>query len=75
LEALNVNYPTQIMPELERITDASALRTVLYALSQMRYEKADHIESTWQDKATAQPWKRAARSLDRLAFKTTVDNI
>jgi hypothetical protein len=65
----------ELQDKLEALTDASSLRAVLYALSQMCAEKAEHIRHTWQDNVTAQPWSRIAQRLDRVAFEATKENI
>jgi len=63
--------PTFLTPEqkaeLERLVDASTLRAVAIALSEIAAEKAEHIETNWQDRITARTWRDASRRLDRAA--------
>jgi hypothetical protein len=48
---------------IEKLTDASNLFDVVMALHLMALEKVEHIETAWQDKATAKPWKKASQAL------------
>lgn len=59
----------QLIIELEKLVDSSTLFDVVMALHLMTLEKVEHIETTWQDKATAHPWKKAAKALYESASK------
>jgi len=58
--------------ELERLIDRTTLETVLEALMEICGEKADHIESEWQDRATAAPWRMAAKTLGKAIDRVEV---
>ena len=54
------------IPEaLERLVDASSLWCVVEALAVIAMEKAEHIQSNWQDEHLAQDWALASCVLDR----------
>lgn len=55
---------------LESMLDSIGPIGVQSLLAQICYEKADHIESNWQDKTLAKVWQRIAKAVspdDRLA--------
>jgi hypothetical protein len=52
--------------QLEAIVDARSLQSVIAALVTICHEKADHVETNWQDAKLAQKWRAAARHLDRI---------
>ena len=54
---------------LESMMDRSSVRDMLEALSQITYEKAQHIAENWQDKNTATVWERVAHILDSATCK------
>ena len=45
--------------ELEEMVDTIGLAKVLDMLSDIAYEKAEHIRANWQDASTARVWQRA----------------
>lgn len=49
--------------KLEAFVDKSSLADVLYALSEIALEKADHLATNWQDTASARVWEKAAGKL------------
>jgi hypothetical protein len=51
--------------ELEMLIDRHSLADVLMALAHIAREKEEHITINWQDRATAKPWDRAAKVLDK----------
>lgn len=65
----------ELIQELEKLTDKSSLFDVVMALHLMTLEKVEHIETTWQDKVTAKPWKKAAQALYVSAEKIQDFNI
>lgn len=42
---------------LESLMDACSIESVLITLSDICEEKAEHVETTWQDKALARAWR------------------
>ena len=52
--------------ELEVMIDKSSLHEVLNALADICAEKADHIQSSYQDSVTAKPWIQASKKLTKL---------
>ena len=48
---------------VESIIDRQGLYAVLVAISDICYEKAEHIEYNWQDENTALPWRHAGRRI------------
>lgn len=51
---------------LEKMIDANTLTWVLNALTDICYEKAEHLRTNWQDKISALPWEVAAQNIDKL---------
>lgn len=53
---------------LEQLVDATGLDSVLYALSAMAHEKAEHIRSSYSaHDATARNWSRASKQMATVA--------
>jgi len=46
---------------LEAILDRAGLRNVLFALEQICFVKAQHLEEAWQGGRSAKVWSRYAR--------------
>jgi hypothetical protein len=42
--------------DLERLIDKTSLQSVLMALSEICGEKAEHVESMWQDRKMTREW-------------------
>lgn len=57
---------------LEGLIDRYGLASVISALAEICDGKADHIETNWQDRVTARPWRRAARALSAWSDTTTI---
>lgn len=55
---------TAAMVELETMIDKVGLANVLYALSHICGEKAEHLQVNWQDKAMARVWRKRAVFFD-----------
>lgn len=51
--------------QLESMVDAVGVRNVLWALARICELKAEHVESTWQDRTLSREWRTASRKLDR----------
>lgn len=58
---------TEAMIALEAMVDKVGLRNVVYALSHIASEKAEHIHTNWQDHALAKKWENDASKLDAIA--------
>lgn len=57
------------MAVIEALIDRYSLANVVEALVAICGEKADHIESNWQDADLARDWTTDARLLDRVICK------
>ena len=55
---------------LEQMIDKCGLKKVLEALSEICYEKGDHVLTNWQDKPLACSWGRDAARIGQLVNKT-----
>jgi len=58
---------TKEMYELEDIVDSQGLSNVIDLLSEICYEKADHLRSNWQDESLARSWEKDASILDKIS--------
>lgn len=57
---------THMRDQLEALLDRYGSPEMLVeALAVIASEKADHVQSNWQDEDTARLWEKIARSLDR----------
>ena len=54
------------MTNLEAIIDKNSLHEVLNALADICAQKADHIQSSYQDKPLAKTWMKASKKLTEL---------
>jgi hypothetical protein len=52
---------------LERLVDENGLAVVLEALAAICHEKAEHVQSNWQDTGLAKCWKSAGRRVEAVA--------
>jgi hypothetical protein len=50
--------------ELEELVDRHGLKTVVDRLASVCWEKAQHVQENWQDKALATRWNQAANRLE-----------
>ena len=55
--------------ELETLVDRHGLSNVIEALSIVCAEKADHIQTNWQDNVLAGSWERSSHQLDTVAAR------
>lgn len=53
--------------QLEQMIDTHGLSAVVGAMSKICSEKADHVQTNWQDSNTACDWRRASTRLDTTA--------
>jgi hypothetical protein len=56
---------TELQNALEALIDRTSLEEVVEALRGICFDKAEHIEHTWQDVGTAQVWRKAAQFFSR----------
>jgi hypothetical protein len=57
---------------LEDAVDSTSLAEVLGMLADICLGKAEHLESNWQDRASARVWERAAKVLNDAVNKVDV---
>jgi hypothetical protein len=69
---MSENSFQELADELESMIDGSSLATVLEALSQVFFEKVEHLRSNWQDETAAKCWDKAGRAIDRIIPKLSV---
>ncbi len=62
----------ELADQLEPLIDRASLARVLEALSQVCWEKADHLQSNWQDPVAAKTWRKAGNAIDRIIPKVSV---
>lgn len=55
--------------DLEAMIDKHGFCVVLAALGAIAHEKAEHIETNWQDKASAKVWSEYAKATEKLAVR------
>ncbi len=53
--------------DLEMMIDKCGLSKVLFFIAEICHEKADHVETNWQDKALAKEWSKDAKTVERIA--------
>lgn len=57
---------------LEKLVDRYNLSSVLDGLAEISYEKAAHLEVTWNDLSAAKRWVRVAKKLGLWALNLDV---
>ena len=60
---------TEAMIALEAMVDTAGLRNVVWALAHICWDKAEHVETNWQDDQLARDWNANAAMLDSSAAK------
>jgi len=55
---------------LESLIDRYNMAEVLNALSEIAYEKADHVRTNWNDEPLARAWEASALAIDKAEIKT-----
>jgi dihydrodipicolinate synthase/N-acetylneuraminate lyase len=63
---------SELETTLEALIDKHGLKTVVSALSNVCGEKAEHLRSNWQDKASARVWENAGKTLDRVSVQSAI---
>lgn len=53
-----MSHPLTDQEQLEAMVDRLGLQGVLHMLSQVTYEKADHILTVWEDEERSKQWAR-----------------
>lgn len=51
----------ELILALEALVDANGLYDVTSALELLCYEKAEHVQSSWQDKEATKRWNNAGK--------------
>jgi hypothetical protein len=64
--------PRSLTDELERLVDETTLGSVLDALAEVAFEKAEHVSASYSDEPLARLWRRASRQLARLSEEVEV---
>ena len=59
----------EFITQLEAFVDQNSLSDALELLSEIAWEKADHIEHDWQDRPLARRWELAGGKLDAFRDK------
>ena len=57
-----------IQSRLEDIVDKCSLAEVINMLEGICYDKADHLECTWQDHAGAKSYRKDAKRLNKMSL-------
>lgn len=65
----------ELREELEQSIDSNSLQFWLYELAAICEEKAEHIESEWQDAALARLWNRAANAITKTAENAAIEAV
>jgi hypothetical protein len=60
---------SEAMIALEAIVDHAGLRNVVWALAEVCWDKAEHVQANWQDDQLARDWNANAAMLNRFAEK------
>jgi hypothetical protein len=55
--------------DLEIMIDKFGLSKVLFFIAEICHEKADHVQTTWQDNVLAKEWTTDAKAVERIAAK------
>jgi hypothetical protein len=61
--------------QLERLVDGIGLSAVLDLLSMVCYDKAEHLDSNWQDHGAATAWRRAGETVLKASVSKPVGGV
>jgi Mn-dependent DtxR family transcriptional regulator len=61
--------------QIEQAIDRMGLHNFLGVISDICLEKAEHVESNWQDRALARAWVRASFRMTRCADNTAIRQV
>ncbi len=75
METYNEAADREFSEKLEALIDAHGLYNVVETLSTICSEKAEHIETNWQDGKLARQWDYAAKSLYRCGVESAVHSL
>ncbi len=56
--------------DIEIMIENLSLSGMLSILSQVCYEKAEHLRTNWQDLETARTWEKVGRAVGKIKIKT-----
>lgn len=65
--------PQEHVDKLESFVDTYGMASVLEALGEIAYEKAQHIHENWQDKGLARDWISASNKI--LSARSAVERL
>jgi hypothetical protein len=65
----------EIAEDLEPVVDRVGLKEVIDTLVYICYEKAEHLESAWQDAEAAKAWTKAGIKLDKLSDAPVIKEV
>ncbi len=60
---------------LESLIDQYGLRTVIIGLSEIAFDKAEHLDVNWQDHDAARLWERAGMLLDGMSANPCIADL
>jgi hypothetical protein len=55
--------------DIKTMIDGMSLSGVLEILSQVCYEKAEHLRTNWEDPDTARAWEKVGRAVGKIKIK------
>ena len=61
----------ELQDSLEKLIDKHSLSEVLEAMSHICWEKAGHLEANWQDKVSADVWRKTGDRLQTQVGKVS----
>lgn len=61
--------------KLESLLDGTALSYLLSVLGEICFEKADHLNSNWQDKTAADLWNDAGEFLSKVSERGVIKRV
>lgn len=63
------------LERLEGFIDATSLSYVVSVLGEICFQKADHLNTNWQDKVAADLWNDAGELLGKIAERQTIKRV
>jgi len=63
-----------LLEQLEQLIDQNSLQGVLNTLADVCSEKADHLQSNWQDTFEANIWTCRAKAISKIADRPLMSN-
>ena len=68
----HINATQTVKDATEAYIDDLGVARLLDALADVCRDKAEHLESNWQDHAAGHDWEHAAKQIDQLACRVRV---